>query len=117
MSRRRIKHVLGRRAYGTSGYDRYGVPIVGYAPAVDFPVYAVSPKQSVEQDTVGRRPVITGLTVYAPINGVPISSRDRFVFRGVEWDVEGEPGVWEGNPHVATDSQAGIQFDLKRVEG
>lgn len=117
MIRRRVRHVLGHRVYGTSGYDRYGNPIVGHAPAVDFPVYAVSPKQSIEQDTVGRRPVITGLTVYAPIGGAPISAHDRFVFRGVEWDVEGVPGVWEGNPHFASDSQSGIQFDLKRVEG
>ena len=114
---RRITQVLGHRVYGDGALDRYGNPIPGFAPPVDFPVYAVTPKQSVEQDMVGRRPVITGLTVYAPVDSATVSPLDRFVFRGEEWSVEGEPGVWDANPNVPVTRHGSIQFDLKRSEG
>lgn len=114
---RRITQVLGHRAYTSGGVDRYGNPVNGYAAAVDFPVFAVTPKQSVEPDVVGRRPIITGLTVYAPVDSAPVSSQDRFVFRGDEWDVEGEPGVWDKNPNVPVTRHGSIQIDLKRSEG
>lgn len=114
---RRITQVLGHRAYEAGAVDRYGNPVPGYALAVDYPVYAVTPKMSVETDTVGRRPVITGLTVYAPADSAPISPQDRFVFRGDEWDVEGEPGIWDKNPNVPVTQHGSIQFDLKRSEG
>lgn len=116
MVARRITRVLGHRRYTMDGVDRYGNPVAGFAVAVDFPVYAVSPKQSVEEDAVGRRPIISGLTVYAPAGSAPVSSRDRFVFNGAEWDVEGEPGVWSDNPHGAGFHE-GVQFDLVRSEG
>ena len=114
---RRLTQTLGHRAYVIGEPDRYGNATAGYAPAVDFPVYAVTPKQSIEVDTVGRRPVITGLTVYAPVDSAPVSSQDRFVFRGVEWSVEGEPGVWDKNPNVSVTQHGSIQFDLERSEG
>lgn len=114
---RRITQVLGHRAYTAGAVDRYGNPVAGWAVAVDFPVYAVTPKQSVEQDTVGRRPVITGLTVYAPVDSATVTPQDRFVFRGDEWDVEGEPGIWDANPNVPVTRHGSIQFDLKRSEG
>jgi hypothetical protein len=103
--------------YQAGAVDRYGNPVAGYAVAVDFPVFAVTPKQSIEQDSVGRHPVITGLTVYAPVDSAPISPLDRFVFRGDEWEVEGEPGVWDVNPNVPVTRHGSIQFDLKRSEG
>ena len=114
---RRITQVLGHRAYQAGAVDRYGNPAPAWGAAVDFPVYAVTPKQSIETDAVGRRPVITGLTVYAPVDSAPVSSQDRFVFRGVEWSVEGEPGVWDENPSVPVTQHACIQFDLERSEG
>ena len=115
MVRRRVTQVLGLRVFSESERDRYGNPVPGYAEPVDMPVYAVSPKQSVEPDEVGRRAVLSGLTVYAP-KDCPVSSRDRVVFRGVEWDVEGEPGVWVDNPH-GVGVHEGVQFDLSRSEG
>lgn len=114
---RRITQVLGHRAYEAGAVDRYGNPAPAWGVAVDFPVFAVTPKQSVEQDTVGRRPVITGLTVYAPVDSAPVSSQDRFVYRGDEYAVEGEPGVWDKNPNVPVTQHACIQFDLERSEG
>lgn len=115
MVRRRITQVLGLRVFSESGRDRYGNPVAGFADPVDLPVFAVSPRQSVEPDEVGRRAVLSGLTVYAPAS-CPVGPRDRVVFRGVEWEVEGEPGRWSDNPHGAG-FQEGVQFDLVRSEG
>lgn len=115
MVSRRITQVLGWRAWSEGEVDRYGNKVAGWAPPVDVGVYAVSPKQSVEPDEVGRRAVLSGLTVYAPAS-CPVSARDRVVFRGVEWEVHGNPGVWVDNPH-GSGFQEGVQFDLERSEG
>jgi hypothetical protein len=112
---RRITQVLGLRVFSEEvTVDRYGNRVPGWADPVDVGVFAVSPKQSVEPDEVGRRAVLSGLTVYAPTT-CPVTARDRVVYRGESWEVVGDPGVWADNPHGGF--QEGVQFDLERSEG
>lgn len=111
---RRITQILGLSVFSEGVPDRYGNATPGWADPVDLPVYAVSPKQSVEPDEVGRRAVLSGLTVYAPAD-CPVTARDRVLHRGESWEVAGEPGVWVDNPHGGF--QEGVQFDLERSEG
>jgi hypothetical protein len=79
---------------------------------VDVLVYAISPRQSSEEDESGRRLVISGLTVYAPL-GVSVGPHDRVVVDDVTYEVEGEPGVWA----YRDPGPAGIQFNLERSDG
>ena len=113
---RRVSETVQVHAYQAGAVDRYGNPVAGYAAPVDVGVYLVSPRQSIEQDKVGRRPIITGLTVYAPL-GTSISPQDRVGVSGVLYDVEGVPAVWDGNPHGRSFSHGCVQFDLERSEG
>lgn len=116
MGKRRITQVLVRLPYVAGAVDpRYGNTTNSFGAGIDLPVYAVSPKQSVEPDEVGRRAIITGLTVYAPAGSV-IGARDRVLVAGKTYEVEGEQGSWTNNPH-GSGFHDGIQFDLKRSEG
>jgi hypothetical protein len=114
---RRVSEVIQVLRYQEDATrDRYGNPVPGYAAPVDVGVYVVSPRQSVEEDEVGRRPIITGLTVYAPL-GTVVAAHDRVIADGLTYEVEGEPAVWDGNPHSARRSHGGVQFNLVRSEG
>jgi DNA/RNA endonuclease YhcR with UshA esterase domain len=96
--------------------DRYGNPVPGYAAPVSVGVYAVAPKQSTEPDELGRRAVITGLTVYAPLE-TDVGPHDRVTYRGDVYEVQGVVGRWENNPHVHVNRHEGITFDLERSTG
>lgn len=113
---RRVSEFVQVHRYQAGAVDRYGNPVPGWADPVSVGVFAVSPRESVEEDTVGRRPIITGLTVYAPL-GTAVAARDRVTVDGALYDVEGEPAVWDANPHSSRRVHGGVQFNLRRVEG
>lgn len=59
---------------------------------------------------VGRDVTISGGAVYARVPSIPdIASTDRVLIRGVEYDIDGEIGVWRRS------GEFGIQFAVKRV--
>lgn len=112
---RRITEVVQVRRYEEGAVDRYGNEVPGWSAPVDVGVYVVSPRQSVEPDESGRRAIITGLTVYAPL-GTVVNPRDRVLVGGVSHEVVGEPAVWDDNPGTRR-VHGGVQFDLERSEG
>lgn len=72
---------------------------------------SVNARYSQEQTGL-RDTVITDLIVYAP-PGAPILPTSRVRFKGIRYQVEGEPAVWDdgnGRPHH-------IEVSLSRVEG
>lgn len=114
---RRLTTEIQVETYSESAtVDRYGNPVGGYTAPVTWPVYAVAPRQSSEPDELGRRAVISGLAVYAPLETV-VGPHDRVTYRGDVYQVEGEVARWENNPHVSRTSQAGIEFNLERSTG
>ena len=94
--------------------DRYGNPVAGYADPVERPVYAVAPKQTVEPDELGRRAVITGKTIYADWAPGP---HDRVGYQGGLYEVQGEPGEWDNNPHTSVTRHHGFVWDIERSAG
>jgi hypothetical protein len=61
----------------------------------------------------GRDQVITGLTVLMP-PGTVVLPTDLVVVRGIEYDVDGDPGLWSS---TLTGLQTGTEVALKRVTG
>lgn len=92
--------------------DRYGNPTLAWSDQ-PVPGCAVAPRSSTEPDQVGRSAVITGLVVYLP-TGTPVTAQSRFLVRGEEYEVEGEPGDWR-NPY--TGGWPGLEVAVIRVEG
>ena len=116
MSRRKLAALLQVERFEETGeVDRYGNPKTAYV-AEDVAVYAVAPKQSVEPDENGRRAVVTGVTVYAPVD-VEVGPNDRVLWRGERFEVVGEVARWDHSPHNTALPSFGIQFDLERSAG
>lgn len=114
---RRITQVLTIRPRVEGDTDRYGNPVVGYGPGVDWPVFAVAPRSSTEGDEPNRDLVFVGVTVYAPADGPAPGPHDLVVWGGEDWQVVGDPGVWDNNPHVTATRHRGIVVNLDRKEG
>lgn len=114
---RRVTAVLGIRRRIKGEADEYGNPRVSYGDPEEWPVYAVQPRQSDEPDADNRDAVSTGITVLAPLHGPRPGPLDLVVHDGELWDVTGDVGTWQHNPHVATTKQAGIVVNLDRTEG
>ncbi len=97
--------------------DEYGDPIPGQSATVQVPGCAVAPRMQLQASTEsgerGRQGVIVGLTVYTP-PGVDIRSSDKLTVRGVDYDVEGEPGVWV---NAFTGVPRGVEVALRRAVG
>lgn len=114
---RRVTAVLAilRRVEGEP--DRYGNPTVGWEQ-VSWPVFAVAPRiESSDPGLENRDPVVRGLTVFAPANGPRPAATDRVLVDGDAFDVVGDVGVWDRNPHVLSTRHRGIVVNLKRTEG
>lgn len=93
--------------------DAHGNATAGFGVPVPYDGCAVAPINSTEPNEPGRNAVITGYTVYGP-TGMVITPRDHAVIRGIEYQIDGEPGVWK-NPY--TGESPGNQFAVKRIEG
>ena len=113
---RRITQTLTilRRVEGAP--DRYGNPTVAWE-SVPWPVFAVSPRASTEPSEANRDAVMSGLQVFAPVDGPRPGPNDRVSHGGEEWGVVGDVGVWDNNPHFARTTQRGIVVNLDRMEG
>lgn len=114
---RRITQTLGIKRRVEGERDRYGNPVVSYAGPVEWPVYSVAPRVSSEPSEENRDPVIRGLTVHAPLDGPRPGSHDLVVHGGQDWDVVGDVGEWDKNPHVEETRHRGIVVNLDRTEG
>lgn len=114
---RRITATIEVQRYSESTVrDAHGNSVASWTSTA-VGVYAIAPKQSVEPDELGRRAVVTGLTVYAPL-GTDVRPHDRVVLpHGVTYEVVGEIAVWDNNPHVPVTRNSGVQFDLERSTG
>lgn len=70
----------------------------------------VAPRYSTEPTEAAQAGVIVGKTLYAP-PGSDIVRTDQFEIDGQRFDVEGEPGLWDGT------SAGGLEVALKRAAG
>lgn len=105
--------VIVRRGTVTAS-GRRNDTTVDWSDPTDTPVSdcLIAPRSSSE-DNDGRTGVIVGVTVYMP-TGTDVVATDRLVIRGVEHDVDGEPGDWRTPEHPECD---GIEVAAKRTEG
>lgn len=113
---RRVTQTLSiaRRVEGVP--DIYGNPAVSWEQ-IPWPVYAVAPRVQQEPSEANRSAVFTGVTVYAPADGPHPGPNDRVTVSGEVWEVTGDVGVWDNNPHVEATVQRGIIVNLDRTEG
>ena len=100
------------------GRDPYGKPIPGPVVETPLPGCVVTPRQAAAfpggSEQQARDTVIKGLTVYAPPES-DVLTTDRFRYRGLVYEVTGEPGDWGPSPFSGT---AGCtQFLLDRITG
>lgn len=103
---------IGVRRAATGAPDRHGNPSTGHAPAVEVLVFAVYPVSANELQP-GRTDVTSLLTVLAPL-GVVIGPQDLVVYRGEDFEVDGEIGDWSDGPFSF---EPGLSFNIKRTEG
>ncbi|MEZ5110920.1 MAG: hypothetical protein R2732_05395 [Microbacteriaceae bacterium] len=94
--------------------DEYGDPIPGEYENHVLLVGKFAPSAlsaTSEPVEVGRSVVVSGGAVYVRMPSIPdVAATDRVLIRGVEYDIDGEIGVWRRS------SEFGIQFAVKRVE-
>lgn len=117
---RRITQTLGIKRRVEGERDRYGNPVVSYADPVEWPVYSVAPRGQAglsEPFEANRDPILRGVTVHAPVDGPRPGPHDLVVLGGLDWDVVGDVGVWDDNPHVPATRHRGIVVNLDRTEG
>lgn len=90
--------------------DPYGDPVPGVFVDHLALVGKFAPSNPSEPIEVGRNTVITGGTVYVRVSTVPdVVASDHAVIRGVEYEIDGEIGVWRRA------SGFGVQFAVRRV--
>ena len=114
---RRITATLEIRPRVDGEVDRYGNPKRSYGPPVPWPVFAVAPRPTEEPGEAARDVVISGLQVFAPIDGPEPGPHDRVGYNGVTYEVIGEVARWDNNPHFQVTTQRGIVVNLERSEG
>lgn len=113
---RRITATLAIRRRVEGAVDRYGNPTISYGPPEPWPVYAVEPRVGEEPMERARDALISSVVVYAPSSPRP-GPLDRVEHLGVTWEVRGQVGDWDRNPHVPVTTQRGIAVNLERKEG
>lgn len=111
--RLKAKYKLGIKRYEEGAEDPYGVPTESWGPVELVDVYAIAPASSTEPFSPGREAVIDALTVLAP-DDYGIQARDRAVYQGDEYSIEGNVADWNTGPFGFT---PGFQFSLKKVDG
>lgn len=109
----RAKYKLGIKRYLEGAEDAHGNPVEGWGDVELVDVYAIAPTSSTEPSEAGRGAIIDGLTVLAP-DDYDIDARDRAVYRGSEYSIEGNLADWNTG---AFSFKPGYQFNLKKVEG
>jgi hypothetical protein len=107
-----VPWVVGHRTVVDGVDDGYGNATRSWSDPVDVPVYGWAPAGTGEP-VAGRDEVTWDLDLYAP-PGLVVSSRDRFVVDGVEFDVD---GVGRDFTHGPFGFAPGVVVRLRRVEG
>lgn len=95
------------------GEDEYGDPVGGsYSDHLTLQGQ-FAPSNPEEPVEIGRNAVITGGTVYVrDLEAAPdIRASDRAAIRGVEYEIDGEIGLWRRNSSWA------VQFAVHHAEG
>lgn len=110
---RLARHSIGIRFYDSTATDRYGDPVPAYLPEVEARVFAIGPRVQAEPET-GRMVVVTGKTIYAPVDEPRPGPHDRVVIDGEVYEVGGEVADWTEGPYGA---RLGVAYDVQRVEG
>lgn len=103
---------LGLKRLLERATDDFGNPVVGYAPVVDLPVFAVAPWGSTEP-MQGRDETDTRVEVFCPPATV-LSARDVLVIDGLDYDVIGVVADYTRGPFG---SNFGVVYTARRVEG
>lgn len=106
---------IGVRAHSTTGSDGFGNPTESWATAVNVSVYGVAPGTPGEDYEPGRVASRIPLIVLGPtavLGG--IGARDRVVWGGVEYEVDGVPEVFDVGPFGF---EPGSRLRIVRVEG
>lgn len=90
--------------------DAYGDPIPGtYEPHITVSG-KVAPSNPSEPVEVGRNAVITGGTIYIRHGAaLDITNEDRVRVRGVDYEIDGEVGVWKRR------TEYGHQLAFKKI--
>lgn len=114
---RRITATLEIRRRIEGATDMYGNPKVSYGAPEEWPVFAVAPRSSTEPQDPNRDLVITGITVFAPVDGPTPGPHDLVGYGDDSWQVTGNVGTWDENPHVVSTRQHGVVVSLDRTEG
>lgn len=99
-----------RRA--TAATDEYGDPIPGTFSDHVALAGKFAPKNPSEPVEVGRNAVLTGGTVYVRDLAAPpdVMPTDRARIRGVDYEIDGEIGVWQRSVSWA------VQFAVKAIK-
>ncbi|MET7741982.1 hypothetical protein [Streptomyces sp. NPDC005385] len=109
----KAKYLLGIKRYEEGASDAHGNPVESWAPVVFVKAYAIAPTSSVEPPEPGRAAVIDSLSVLLP-DDVEIEAKDRAVYGGSEYTIEGNLANWNVGPF---DFKPGFQLNLKKVSG
>lgn len=107
-------HTAGHRVYSKSGSDGFGNPVESWAAAVTVAVYGTYPGTPGEDYEIGRvssKIPLMMLGTATALGGV--KARDRMVWLGVEYEVDGVPENYNYGPFSYT---PGVRLRLIRVE-
>lgn len=107
--------MLGVRRSVLGAADAHGNAVESWAEPAPWCVRAVAPGASQEPFSQGRDLSAVLWTVYADDTPNIPGERDRVVFCGDEFEVEGRPADWSGGPFP--NPHAGIVVRLKAVTG
>ena len=106
---------LGVRRHAGSVKDAHGNTTSVFAEPIAWPVHGVAPGAMDEPFEARRDSSLVLWTVYAPKSSATPTERDRVIFDGVEYAVNGRPKDWTRGPWP--NPAAGIVVELRNVEG
>lgn len=105
----------GHRIYSTSGTDAFGNDIEAWAAPVTRAIYGVYPGTPGEDYEAGRDASTIPLFLIGSSDELgTVHARDRIVWQGDEFDVDGEPESYDFGPFGWA---PGMRVRLLRVEG
>lgn len=109
------RYKAGRKAYAGKVRDALGNTRDTWADPVDFPVIWGSPGDNTGEPVIKNRDAsVVEWTLCVP-PGTELSGRDRVVWRGQEYGIEGEPRDWTLGPW--RNPLAAVLVSLKLTEG
>jgi hypothetical protein len=105
----------GHRVYSATGDDGFGNAVPSWATAVTRNIYGAYPGTPGEDYEPGRNPSTIPLFLLGSTAQLgTVHARDRIVWQGNEFEVDGEPESYDFGPFGY---EPGVRVRLKRVEG